>query len=212
MCLCTRFDSKKSKTTTIHCHKKYCESSRGPLKVRLSLNKAGKKKSRRIARAAKAAAIAPRPLKLLRPSVHCPTQRYSAKVRLGKGFSLEELKAAGLTAKYAKTIGIAVDHRRTNKSAESVSANVVRLNEYKSKVIVFPKKRLSKVRNGDSSAEECKAATQYCGVVLPLSKPAKGLVMETVPNQDITAYTQMRMAKQETKVAGYRCSVANRKE
>ena len=28
----------------IHCHKKYCESSRGPLKVRLSLNQAGKKK------------------------------------------------------------------------------------------------------------------------------------------------------------------------
>ena len=42
----------------IHCRKKYCESSRGPLKVRLNLNQAGKKKSRRLARAAKAAAIA----------------------------------------------------------------------------------------------------------------------------------------------------------
>ena len=196
----------------IHCHKKYCESSRGPLKVRLTLNQAGKKKSRRLARAAKAAAIAPRPLQLLRPAVHCPTQRYSAKVRLGKGFTLEELKAAGLTARYARTIGIAVDHRRTNKSAESLAANVARLEEYKSKVIVFPKKRLSKVKSGDSSAEECKAATQFSGTILPLAGPSGEIVMDDVPSQEVSAYTQMRVARKETKVAGYRKSVENRKE
>jgi len=196
----------------IHCHKKYCESSRGPLKVRLTLNQAGKKKSRRLARAAKAAAIAPRPLKLLRPAVHCPTQRYSAKVRLGKGFTIEELKAAGLTARYARTVGIAVDHRRTNKSAESLAANVARLEEYKSKLIVFPKKRLSKVKNGDSSAEECKAATQFKGTVLPLAKASNEIVMGDIPSQEVSAYTQMRVARKETKVAGYRISVANREE
>ena len=196
----------------IHCHKKYCQSSRGPLKVRLTLNQASKKKSRRLARAAKAAAIAPRPLKLLRPAVHCPTQRYSAKVRLGKGFTLEELKAAGLTAQYARTVGIAVDHRRTNKSAESLAANVARLEEYKSKLIVFPKKRLSKVKNGDSSAEECKAATQFKGTVLPLAKASNEIVMDAVPSQEVSAFTQMRVARKETKVAGYRCSVANREE
>ena len=196
----------------IHCHKKYCESSRGPLKVRLTLNQAGKKKSRRLARAAKAAAIAPRPLQLLRPAVQCQTQRYSAKTRLGKGFTLEELKAAGLTARYARTVGIAVDHRRTNKSAESLAANVARLEEYKSKLIVFPKKRLSKVKNGDSSAEECKAATQFKGTVLPLAKASNEIVMDSVPSQEVSAFTQMRVARKETKVAGYRCSVANREE
>ncbi len=196
----------------IHCHKKYCESSRGPLKVRLTLDQAGKKKSRRLARAAKAAAIAPRPLQLLRPAVQCQTQRYSAKTRLGKGFTLEELKAAGLTARYARTVGIAVDHRRTNKSAESLAANVARLEEYKSKLIVFPKKRLSKVKNGDSSAEECKAATQFKGTVLPLAKSSNEIVMDAVPSQEVSAFTQMRVARKETKVAGYRCSVANREE
>ena len=196
----------------IHCHKKYCQSSRGPLKVRLTLNQAGKKKSRRLARAAKAAAIAPRPLQLLRPAVQCQTQRYSAKTRLGKGFTLEELKAAGLTARYARTVGIAVDHRRTNKSAESLAANVARLEEYKSKLIVFPKKRLSKVKNGDSSAEECKAATQFKGTVLPLAKASNEIVMDAVPSQEVSAFTQMRVARKETKVAGYRCSVANREE
>ena len=196
----------------IHCKKKYCESSRGPLKVKLSLNQAGNKKSRRLARADKAAAIAPRPLKLLRPAVHCPTQRYSAKVRLGKGFTLEELKAAGLTAQYARTVGIAVDHRRTNKCADSLNRNVARLEEYKGKLIVFPKKRLSKVKNGDSSREECKAATQFSGVIQPLAKAAHEVVMGDVPKQDVSAYTQMRVARQETRVAGHRASVANRKE
>merc|ERR1712176_1542949 len=196
----------------IHCKKKYLQSSRGPLKVRLSLNKASKKKSRRLARAAKAAAIAPRPLKLLRPAVHCPTQRYSSKVRLGKGFTLEELKAAGLTARYARTVGIAVDHRRINKSAESLAINVARLEEYKSKLIVFPKKRLSKVKNGDSSAAECKAATQFNGTILPLAVPSNEIVMVAVPKQEMSAYTTMRIAMKETKVAGYRMSVANRKE
>jgi len=196
----------------IHCHKKYCQSSRGPLKVRLSLDQATKKKSRRLARAAKAAAIAPRPLQLLRPAVHCPTQRYSSKVRLGKGFTLEELKGAGLTARYARTVGIAVDHRRTNKSGESLALNVARLKEYKSKLIVFPKKRLSKVKNGDSSAADCKAATQFEGTILPLAPPSKEIVMASVPKQEISAFTTMRVAKKETKVEGYRCSVANRKE
>jgi len=196
----------------IHCHKKYCESSRGPLKVRLSLFQATAKKSRRLTRAAKAAAIAPRPLQLLRPAVHCPTQRYSSKVRLGKGFTLEELKGAGLTARYARTVGIAVDHRRTNKSAESLALNVARLEEYKTKLIVFPKKRLSKVKSGDSSAAECKAATQFEGTILPLAGPSGEIVMADVPKQEISAFTTMRVAKKENKVAGYRCSVANRKE
>ena len=176
------------------------------------MNQAGKKKSRRLARAAKAAAIAPRPLKLLRPAVHCPTQRYSAKVRLGKGFTLEELKAAGLTAQYARTVGIAVDHRRTNKCAESLATNVARLEEYKSKLIVFPKKRLSKVKNGDSSAEECKAATQLQGTVLPLASASNEIVMGDIPSQDVSAYTQMRLARKETDFAGYRASVANRQD
>ena len=34
------------------------------------------------------------------------------KQRAGRGFTLEEVKAAGLSKKFARTIGIAVDHRR----------------------------------------------------------------------------------------------------
>ena len=75
-------------------------------------NQPARKIRRRKARTAKAAAVAPRPLKALRPVVTCPTYRYNIKQRLGRGFTLEEIKAAGLGKNEARTIGIAVDHRR----------------------------------------------------------------------------------------------------
>ena len=198
----------------LHFHKKWADSSRGPLKVKLALDQATKKKSRRLKRAAKAAAIAPRPLQKLRPIVRCPTQRYSAKVRLGRGFSLEEVKAAGITATYARTIGIAVDHRRKNKSEESLQVNVDRLKEYLSKVIVFPKKRLSKPKAGDAGPELTKTATQLAGTVMPLVKKSSEIVMADVTDEmkNTSAFTTMRVARKETKVEGYRAAVANRKK
>lgn len=189
----------------IHCHKKYCESSRGPLKVRLTLNQATKKKSRRLARAAKAAALAPRPLQKLRPVVHCPTQKYNAKVRLGRGFTLEELKAAGLHPSYARTVGIAVDLRRSNASNESLQANVARLEEYKKNLVVWTKK---------SKPTFEAAPSQILGTVQPLVKQKQSLVMEPVTDEmkAFKAFTTMRVARQETKVAGQRVAVENRKK
>jgi large subunit ribosomal protein L13e len=46
---------------------------------------------------------------------------------LGKGFTLEEIKAAGLGSAFARSVGIAVDHRRRNKSQESLDLNKKRL-------------------------------------------------------------------------------------
>ena len=80
----------------------------------------------------------PRPLGKLRPAVRGQTKRYNSKVKLGKGFTLEELKAAGIPAKLAPTIGIAVDHRRTNKSLESLQQNTNRLKGYMSKLVLSP--------------------------------------------------------------------------
>merc|ERR1719215_2547340 len=101
---------------------------------------------------AKAARLAPRPAAgLLRPVVHPPTQHYNMKLRLGKGFTLEELKEAKIPAKLAPTIGIAVDHRRRNRCTESLQANVNRLKLYKSKLLIFPKKSGKKgVKKGDT--------------------------------------------------------------
>jgi large subunit ribosomal protein L13e len=62
-------------------------------RVKTWFNQPGRKQSRRLARAKKAAAVAPRPVDgLLRPVVHCPTFKYNTKMRAGRGFSLVELK------------------------------------------------------------------------------------------------------------------------
>merc|ERR1719394_1866820 len=98
------------------------------------LDQAGRKKRRAQNRKAKAAKLFPRPAAgLLRPVVHPPTQRYNMKLRLGKGFTLEELREAKIPPKMAKTIGISVDHRRRNRCQESLQVNVDRLKLYRSK-------------------------------------------------------------------------------
>merc|ERR1712025_1279165 len=90
-------------------------------------------------RKAKAAATFPRPIKSLRPTVRGCTKRYNRQCRAGKGFTMQELAAAGLSKIFAKTIGISVDHRRSNRSVEAKQANVNRLKAYKSKLILLPK-------------------------------------------------------------------------
>lgn len=107
--------------------------------VRTWFNQPARKERRRQARKAKAQRIAPRPASgPLRPIVNCPTFRYNMKVRSGRGFSLQEVRAAGLNPKFARTIGIAVDHRRRNVSVEGLQRNVARLKAYKAKLILFP--------------------------------------------------------------------------
>jgi len=184
-----------------HFHKKWQGSARGPLKVRVFLNQASKKKSRRVARAAKAAACAPAPVGKLRPAVHCPTQRYNTKVRLGRGFSIAECKAAGITATYARTIGVAVDGRRNNKCQESLDLNTARLKEYLANLTVFPRRK---------AATAVAAATQFTGkVVQPIVKPTSKIVMESVVPGE--AFIVMRKARKETKVDGQRKAVVIRK-
>ncbi|VDM73045.1 unnamed protein product [Strongylus vulgaris] len=60
---------------------------------------------------------------IIRSVVRCPTQRFNRKVRLGRGFTLEELKAVGIGKREARTIGIAVDYRRTNRSLEGLKVS-----------------------------------------------------------------------------------------
>lgn len=186
----------------IHCKKKWLQSSRGPLKVKLSLNQAGKKKSRRIARAAKRAKVAPAPLERLRPVVHCPTQKYSGKTRLGRGFTLEELKAVKLHPSYAMTVGIAIDWRRRNHSEQVMATNIARLTEYKANLVVLKK--------GDVAP----AQIVVNGTIQPPTKPTATAIEMMAVSDDMKkndAYTTMRVARQETAIDGQRIAVKNRK-
>ncbi|KAK8151518.1 ribosomal protein L13e [Phyllosticta citrichinensis] len=181
-------------------------------RVRVHFDQAGKKKSRRDARIAKAAAVAPRPTDKLRPVVRCPTIKYNRRVRAGRGFSLAELKEAGIPRKLAPTIGISVDPRRQNLSEESLKANVQRLKEYRERLIVFPRRTGTKAtKKGDSSVEEVKAAkagenvTRDINSVLPITQ-AKGVTEGSLSAYPATenAFRTLRVARSDARLIGVR--------
>eukprot|EP01121_Diplochlamys_sp_Union-15-3_P009035 TRINITY_DN243_c0_g1_i2.p1 TRINITY_DN243_c0_g1~~TRINITY_DN243_c0_g1_i2.p1 ORF type:complete len:204 (-),score=46.87 TRINITY_DN243_c0_g1_i2:135-746(-) len=119
-----------------------------------------KKIKRASRRHAKAARVFPRPPGYLRPIVRCPTLAYKNKVRLGRGFTLEELKEANIDVRVAKTIGVAVDHRRRSSNEEAFKQNVERLRVYNTKLLIFPRNPRVGPKKGDSSKEELSKAVQ----------------------------------------------------
>ena len=129
-------------------------------RVRTWFDQPKKKETRRNRRHLIAVREAPRPLAgLLRPIVQCPTIRYNMKQRAGRGFTLEELKKAGIDRNVALNIGISIDWRRRNKNEEHLSRNVDRLKQYRSKLILFPR-NAKKPRKQDAKPEELQNATQ----------------------------------------------------
>lgn len=159
----------------------------------MHFDQAGKKASRRTARATRAAKIAPRPLDLLRPVVRAPTIKYNRKVRAGRGFTLAEVKAAGLTAAYARTIGIAVDHRRQNRNQAIFDDNVQRLKEYQSKIIVFP-------RNGKAEAEQVISTAAS----FPITQPHVEVETRAVEDNGESAFRTLRLARSDKRYKGTR--------
>jgi len=129
--------------------------------VRTWFNQPAKKEGRRAHRLALAKKSAPRPLGLLRPIVRGQTNKYNGKTRAGRGFTLDELKAAKVNKREARSIGISVDYRRKNKSEEGFGINVNRLKAYRSKLILFPRNPTSKrIKAGDSKKDDRTAAKQ----------------------------------------------------
>jgi len=192
-----------------HFHKKWM------LNVKTRFDQPAAKHRRRSTRAQKAVRIAPRPVAgLLRPAVHAPTQQYNRKLRAGRGFTLDELKEAGVRRKEARSIGIAVDHRRRNRSLESLQTNVNRLKTYRSKLIVFPRHH-KKPKHGDSAAAELVTATQsHAKEILSISQPALRVkaVKLTDALQKATAYATIRKARSDVRLAGKRAKRAAERE
>ncbi|KAI4295328.1 hypothetical protein L6164_035385 [Bauhinia variegata] len=182
--------------------------------VKTWFNQPARKTRRRLARQKKAVKIFPRPTAgSLRPIVHGQTLKYNMKVRAGRGFSLEELKSAGISRKIARTIGITVDHRRKNRSLESLQANAQRLKTYKAKLVVFPRRaRKSKVRiiGWDSAPEELATATQVQGPYLPIvrEKPTVELVKVTEDMKSFKAYNKLRLERTNKRHLGARLKKA----
>lgn len=149
-------------------------------------------------RVIKANSDAPRPAKgPLRPVVQCPTIRYNTKFRKGRGFTLQELKAAKINPDFARTIGISVDYRRMNQSWEHMNRNVMRLKKYIEKLILFPKKCSSTQTNLEVTKDVFKGkAVQWKMNVLPIAKPVhKFQVFPVEKFADCKAYETLRKAR-----------------
>ena len=179
-------------------------------RVRTWFDQPARKLRRRRQRLVKAAAIAPTPVGLLRPSVHCPTQRYNVRLRLGQGFTLAEIKAAGLTVADAKRLGVAVDARRTNKSVESLNRNADRIRAYLAKVVVISKdaKGFSGLGVAKAAAtdDQITTAVQVGKVVVHAGndKTFVTTVDELPQEEPISAVSTLRVAWREKKFAGRR--------
>ena len=149
--------------------------------------------------------MSPMPISKLRPVVFGQTRKYHSKVKFGRGFSLVELKEAGLTPAFAQSVGIAVDHRRHNKSTDGIAKNVARLNDYKAKLILFPRHEgaPNKGQINDATADKIKAASQNTtDGVFALPKVVKRCKVEPL-TKDLKSFSVYKKLRQERINARY---------
>ena len=118
--------------------------------------------------------------------------------------------AAKIPRKLAPTIGISVDPRRQNLSEESLKANVERLQEFRKRLIVFPR-RNGKVKSGDAEAKDVKAAKKGENLVastkaiLPIANKytfEEGKIGDYEATEN--AYRKLRDARSEARLVGVR--------
>jgi large subunit ribosomal protein L13e len=172
-------------------------------RVRTWFDQAGKKKSRRVLRAKKAAAGTV--TDLLRPVVRCPTIKYNTKVKAGRGFTADELKAAGISRKIARSVGISVDHRRKNRSEESLAANKARLLEYKARLVVLTDKKLP------FNTAKCVDATEAASFPIPVAKKTCQYVAASSIDKETSAYATLRKSAGIARYHGIRAKRAAEK-
>ncbi|KAH0445899.1 hypothetical protein IEQ34_025267 [Dendrobium chrysotoxum] len=181
-------------------------------RVKVWFDQPGAKKRRRNARVAKAAKLGAKPLKSLRPAVRCPTLKYNTKLREGKGFTLDEIKAAGIGRHEARSIGIPIDHRRRNRSEESLKLNVQRIKAYKDRVVVIPAR--TKKNKGNKPDIKSLDITRDTTAAFPI--PA-GTVAEkpraiTAEEKEVEAFRVLREARATHRHAGAKAAREKKKE
>ena len=108
-----------------------------------------------------------------------------------------------------------MDPRRRNLSVESLTANVDRLKSYKARLIIFPRPH-GKRKNGDSSAEDLKAAETGEGLVRKTGNLFRGenpttkeAAFDEVKRSELgageeNAYKRLRTARSDARLVGVR--------
>ena len=174
--------------------------------VKTWFNQAARKRRRLEARREKADSLSPRPAESLRPVVRGQTQRYNRMVKLGRGFSLQEIKEAKLGVAFCRSIGVSVDHRRKNRCVEGLELNKNRLLAYVNKLALFPRKagQPKKGLVNDSAAEVTEKAAQVAQMALPKQNKREKAVELTQAMKENKAYQVQKMAAMNHKWKGIR--------
>lgn len=129
----------------------------------------------------------------------------------GRGFTLSELKLAGVNRKSAKGLGIVVDHRRRSKSEESQKLNVERLQAYKARLVVFPRVH-GKPKAGDAQGDDLTAHITRDLPALPATYVAEAPRAITAEEKEFKAFTALRQARSDARHAGKRAKRAAEKK
>ena len=184
-------------------------------RVKCYFNVSAHKTLRRQARAARAASQSPAPVDLLRPLAKCNTRRYSDKIRFGRGFSLEEVRACGLTPRFARTIGIAVDHRRHGSNVME-EKNIERLQRFKSNLVLFPRlagaPKKGEINDSTTGLEGNAQNTEGGVYALPRVTKRAGIAAITKDMKSEKTYIKQRSARVNKKYEGKRVRAAAIKE
>ncbi|KAJ3430452.1 60S ribosomal protein L13 [Anaeramoeba flamelloides] len=160
----------------VHFHKDW------KTRVKTWFDQPARKTRRKQNRIKKAIKVAPRPASgSLRPIVHCQTQRYNMRIKSGRGFTHRELKMAGISRHQAMGIGIAVDKRRKNRSAQTLKENVERLREYKEKLILFPRRR--KNPNKQDSKRDLQKQAKQVKTYMKVRYPERVIETRVIPQE-----------------------------
>lgn len=115
------------------------------------------------------------------------------------------VQAAGVSRHMAQSVGIAVDHRRKNRSVEGLEANVQRLRSYLSKLVVFPRKNNTRPKAGDAPVAETSAAVQHTGPVEPIQQDRAPVEFRPVGELgSFSAYKTLRQERTNKKMKGKR--------
>lgn len=125
---------------------------------------------------------------------------------------MQELKQAKISPRFAQTVGITVDHRRQDTSEEGLQLNVQRLESYRSKLILFPR-RADKPKKGDindatadklKSAETAKQNTNKHVLDKPASKVREATQKITKEQKDLRVFRKLRQLQVNKKYKGKR--------
>jgi large subunit ribosomal protein L13e len=161
------------------------------------------------------------PTHMLRPAVRGQTNKYNRKIRLGRGFTLKELRTAGITSQlYARSIGIAIDTRRKDTCNETLNTNVNRLKDYLNRIILYPrkghydKKPIIKEATKERLSGPDAKFQNTTKTVLPLPQPesAVSLVSITKEMTSLEAYKTLRKEWKQQKGVYKRLEAAKKKK